>query len=58
LKNYLDKVANLRLKALFENDLNKTLELTIWDIDEFENFYKKLADPCIKEIHLDNRTTP
>ena len=57
LKWYIDKVVNLRLKSLFNNGLHETLELS-QNIDEFEDFYKKLADPCIKEIHLDNRVSP
>ena len=44
LKDYLDKVADIRLGMLFDGWLNKIINLDWWDIDEFKNFYKELAD--------------
>lgn len=53
LKNYLDKIIDLRLKS-FKNGINEILESTLWDIDfdRFSKFYKELADPNAKEMHL------
>ena len=54
LKNYLDKVTDIRLKSL-KDSINETLESTFGDrdFDRFSEFYKELADPSIKIIHID-----
>ena len=44
LKNYLDKVADIRLKMLFDNWLNDVVKLDFWNVNEFKHFYKELAD--------------
>ena len=44
LKDYLDKVADIRLRMLFEEWLNEIIKLNWWNVDEFKKFYKNLAD--------------
>ena len=58
LKDYLDTIANIRLKMLFDNWLNEILKVNFWNIDEFEDFYKKLADPNETSITLKNVNIP
>ena len=51
---YLESITDLRLKALFDKDnlLNDAFEVNFGNIDEFKDFYKKLADPSINTVHL------
>ncbi len=58
LKDYLDTIANIRLKMLFDNWLNETLKVNFWNINGFEDFYKKLADPNETSITLQNVNIP
>ena len=44
LKDYFDRVADIRLKMLFDKWTNKIIKLNWWDIDWFKNFYKQLTD--------------
>lgn len=54
LKYYLDKVADIRLKMLFDNWTNEVLKINFWNLDGFEKFYKDLADPTKWEICLED----
>ena len=44
LKDYLDKVADIRLRMLFDSWLNDAIKLDFWNVNEFKHFYKELAD--------------
>ena len=44
LQDYLDKVADIRLKMLFESWSNDIIKLNWWNLDEFKRFYKELAN--------------
>lgn len=59
LSTYLDKVTDIRLKNL-SKDINETLEANFGEkgMTKFSKFYKDLANPNIKEIHLNCRATP
>lgn len=51
---YLESITDLRIKSLFSNNaLNESLEINFGNLDEFKDFYKKLADPTISTLHLD-----
>ena len=54
LKDYLDRVADIRLKMLFDKWLNEYIKINRWNIDEFKNFYKNLADPTKRNIVLND----
>lgn len=58
LKWYLDKVTDLRLESLFKNGVEDILNLNLGNINNFSDFYKKLADPSIDTVHLDDRILP
>ena len=59
LNDYLDKISDIRLKALSENGINETLKLILGDndIEKFSKFYKELANPNIKEMCIDCKST-
>ncbi len=44
LQDYLDKVADIRLKMLVDNWLNDIIKLNWWNFGEFKRFYKELAN--------------
>ena len=50
LKDYFDKVADIRLNMLFDKStsngkyMNEIMKLNFWNIDEFKKFYKELTD--------------
>lgn len=44
LKDYFDKVADIRLKMLFDKWMNAFIKLNWWNVDDFKNFYKNLVD--------------
>ena len=44
LKDYFDKVADIRLKMLFDKWMLEFIKLNFWNIDEFKNFYKELTN--------------
>ena len=50
LKDYFDKVADIRLSMLFDKStnggkcMNEFMKLNFWNIDEFKRFYKQLTD--------------
>jgi len=54
LNAYLDKITDLRLKTFSKNGINEVLESSLGDLDfdRFSKFYKELANPNVKEIHL------
>ena len=52
LKNYIDKIVDIRLKMLFDSWLNNVIKIDWWNIDEFSKFYKELADPSKYKIQL------
>ena len=54
LKDYLDKVADIRLKMLFDRWMNEFIQINWWDVDEFKHFYKNLADPTKKNVILND----
>lgn len=54
LKGYLEKVADIRLKMLFDKWINEFIKLNFWNVDEFKNFYKNLADPSKKNMVLND----
>jgi hypothetical protein len=54
LKDYLDKIADIRLKMLFDRWMNEFIQINWWDVDEFKHFYKNLADPTKKNIVLND----
>ncbi len=54
LKKYLGKVADIRLKKLFDNWMNEFIKLNRWNVDAFRHFYKNLADPSKKNIILND----
>lgn len=58
LKDYLSKVADIRLKMLFDNWINEALNINFWNLDSFEHFYKNLADPTIPRITLTDVLKP
>lgn len=53
LEPYLDKVADLRLKMLFDNGVSDALKLNFGNLDQFSDFYKWLAKRSINQIPLD-----
>lgn len=44
LKNYLDTVADIRFKKLFDKWINEYIKLNYGNLDDFKKFYKDLAD--------------
>ena len=53
LESYLDKIADMRLKMLFNKWLNNAFKLDIWNVSDFENYYKWLAKCSLQTIPLD-----
>ncbi len=53
LESYLDKITDIRLNMLINKWLNSAFKLDIWDINDFENYYKWLAKCSINTITLD-----
>lgn len=58
LKDYIDKVVDLRIKKLYDDWMNTILKIDYVNMDAFKNFYKNLAyvDPSnpSSTIHLTN----
>jgi len=54
LEKLLLKIVDLRLEKLVNEWVVDALKLNYWSIDEFKNFYKELANPKIKTLHLKN----
>ena len=52
LKDYLHEVADIRFRMLFDNNLNDILKVDFLNLNDFESFYKNLADPTISTIDL------
>ena len=47
---YLKKIADLRVRKLFDSGLEKSLKLNFGNLDEFKKFYVNLADPSSKSL--------
>ena len=58
LKKYLQTVADIRLRMLFDNWTNDILKVNFWNLNSFESFYKKLADPSLTTIDLKDVNIP
>ena len=58
LKDYFDAVADIRLNMLFDNWMNKFINIGRWNHDEFKAFYKELTnfDPSNPNLTLSNVT--
>ena len=59
LKDYIDKVVDLRVRKLFDDWINTVIKINYVDMDEFTEFYKELAEvdpanPTDTTIHLTN----
>ena len=54
LKDYFDKVTDIRLKKLFDKWMNEFIKINRWNVDEFKAFYKKLTDPTKNNIILND----
>ncbi len=52
LKDYFDKVADIRLKMLNDEWINEFLSLNWWNYDEFKEFYKELTDTSNPIVNL------
>ena len=60
LKDYFDKVADIRLKMLVDKWMNEFLSLNWWNFDEFRAFYKELTDTSnpVLNLRLSNVNRP
>ena len=54
LKDYIDKVVDIRLKMLFDSWLKDVIKVDFWNLDEFKAFCKDLADPTKTNISLND----
>ena len=59
LKDYIDKVVDLRIKKLYDSWMNTVIKINYVDMNEFSKFYKELANvdparPIDSIIHLTN----
>jgi hypothetical protein len=46
----LKKIADLRVRKLFDSGLEKSLKLNFGNLDEFKKFYVNLADPSSNSL--------
>ena len=53
LENYLDYVADMRLRKLFDSRMSETLKLNFGNLNQFSTFYKWLAKKSVNTIPLD-----
>ena len=53
LKDYLEKIADIRVRMLYDSEMRDVLKLNDWNFDDFSDFYKKLANPDEESIQLD-----
>ena len=58
LKDYFDRVADIRLKKLFDKWMNAFIKLNWWNVDDFKNFYKDLVDVDTLNITLYDVNVP
>ena len=57
LKEYISAMADIRFKMLFDNRLNDILKVNFLNLNDFESFYKDLADINKTTIDLKNVDT-
>ena len=54
LKDYIDRVVDLRVRKLFDDWINTVIKINYVDMDEFTKFYKELANVTNSTMRLTN----